>query len=309
LLEVLLASAIGLLILGGVYLALDMQLRYAESGRAQVAEATLVRTLMRQINADVTASIGLSDPSTLPGANQSSNASGGSGGSGSTSPTSGSTSPSTTTPSTGGSGSGGSSSPSSSTTTTSTAGQDNPSNPMRAVFGDEQSLRVWVSGVPASLTDPAVASNTSAPPASDQRVVQYWLSSNGLCRQEVSVVTNTADQVQWAQGGVDEARYIIAPEVTEVAFRYWDGSNWQTTWNSTDPGADNMTPQGPPAAIEVTLTLTLPGVHGSQPRVRKHRHVINIPTANGQPQQNSTQNGQSGQSGQSGSSGTTQPGM
>src|SRR6266849_10497233 len=98
LLEVLLASAIGLLILGGVYLALDMQLRYADSGRAQVAEATLVRSLMARMNADVTASIGLADPSRYQGGN---NQSASSPGGASSTPTTGSSSPTTSTPTSG----------------------------------------------------------------------------------------------------------------------------------------------------------------------------------------------------------------
>lgn len=306
LLEVLLASAIGLLILGGVYLALNMQLRYAESGRAQVEQATLVRSLMARINADVAPSIGLADPSRYQQSTSGqSGSSGTSGGTGSASPST------TTTPATGASTAGASSSSSSSSSSTSATpspGQDNPANPMRGVFGDESSLRVWVGRVPPVLSDPTIALDTNVVPVSDQRVVQYWLAGRGgLARQEVTVVTNTADQIPWASGSGDETKYIIAPEVTAVQFSYFDGLTWQTSWNSTDPGSDGMTPQGPPVAIAVLVEITLPGVHGGQPRVRQFRHVVAIPTANGQPQQNSgtTQSGQSGQG--SGTSSNSQP--
>src|SRR5436190_24364345 len=63
LLEVLLASSLGLLILYGLYLAIDLQLRFAESGRSAVEQATLARSLLSRISADVAPCVGLVDPS------------------------------------------------------------------------------------------------------------------------------------------------------------------------------------------------------------------------------------------------------
>src|SRR5438105_831956 len=94
LLEVLLASAIGLLILYGVYLAINIQLRYAESGRAQVEQATLARSLVARISGDITPSVGQPDPSRYRPGGQAGGQSGGSGAAPSGSP---STSPSSST--------------------------------------------------------------------------------------------------------------------------------------------------------------------------------------------------------------------
>ena len=39
---------------------------------------------------------------------------------------------------------------------------------------------------------------------------------------------------------------IIASEVVGVAFRYFDGTAWQDTWDGSIMGTDGMTPVGPP---------------------------------------------------------------
>ena len=305
LLEVLLASAIGLLVMYGVYLAIDVQLRFAESGRAQVDQATLARSLMARITADVQPSIGLADPSRFQQQSQNGPSSGSSGATGSTGASTPTTGGASSSGSTGASsGSTGSSSSSSSTSPTSSMGQDDPTNPMRGVSGDATTLRLWISRVPPVLSNPAVALDPNAAIVCDQRVVQYWLGSNGgLGRQEITTTTTNAGQINWAMGGSDESSYIIAPEVTNLQFSYFDGTEWQPSWNSTTPGSDGMTPQGPPAAIAVLAEITMPSVGGRPPRVRQFRHVIAIPTANGQPLQTTTQNGQSGSGSGSGSSG------
>ena len=43
LLEVLLASAIGVLLMGALYVAMDVQLRHAQAGRELIEQGTLVR--------------------------------------------------------------------------------------------------------------------------------------------------------------------------------------------------------------------------------------------------------------------------
>ena len=61
-LEVILATAIGLLILVGVYQAIKTQLKVAESGRDAIERATLARSLMARISSDVAPCVGLPDP-------------------------------------------------------------------------------------------------------------------------------------------------------------------------------------------------------------------------------------------------------
>lgn len=53
LLEVMLAIAIGLLLIAALYVALDVQMRYMQTGRNAVAEGQLARGLLARIGADV----------------------------------------------------------------------------------------------------------------------------------------------------------------------------------------------------------------------------------------------------------------
>src|SRR5262249_17299391 len=76
----------------------------------------------------------------------------------------------------------------------------------------------------------------------------------------------------------DEASHVIAPEVKSLQFRYFDGSNWQDSWDGTQPGPDGVTPQGPPRAIELTIGFGTPD--NPDAALKTVRHVIAIPPAN-----------------------------
>ena len=69
---------------------------------------------------------------------------------------------------------------------------------------------------------------------------------------------------------------VVPGEVTSLSFKYWNGTEWTDTWDGTQLGADNKTPLGPPAAIEITLEIVI----NAQGDTRKYRHVVAIPTAN-----------------------------
>src|SRR5262249_10083630 len=81
LLEVILAIAIGLLIVAALYVALDVQIRYMHSGRNAVIEGQLARGLLTRITADIKLSMAMlpTDP-TVTGAGSSGAAGGSSGG-------------------------------------------------------------------------------------------------------------------------------------------------------------------------------------------------------------------------------------
>jgi hypothetical protein len=51
-------------------------------------------------------------------------------------------------------------------------------------------------------------------------------------------------------GSLDEDPDVtpIAPEVTEIAFQYWDGTEWAESWDTEES-------EGLPAAVQITLTL------------------------------------------------------
>ena len=181
---------------------------------------------------------------------------------------------------------------------------DSSGVPVQALFGDATSLRLYVSRVPPSLTGAPTPDNGFV--KSDQRVIEYWLTDKGgLARQEIPIVTATPDDIPWARGTGEEGKYVIAPEVTRVEFRYFDGTDWQETWDSTALGEDNKTPMGPPLAIEIWLEIRTPATLGREERTQSYRHVVAIPTANGLPQPTDDSSGQmSGSGTTSGTSGT-----
>jgi hypothetical protein len=87
----------------------------------------------------------------------------------------------------------------------------------------------------------------------------------------------------------DEASLVIAEEVKSLTFSYWDGTNWQDTWDGTQTGSDGQTPIGPPLAIAIVIGLAPPGSSvDSQPPLKYYRQVVPLPTANGATQQSNT---------------------
>ena len=42
--------------------------------------------------------------------------------------------------------------------------------------------------------------------------------------------------------GKEERDYVIAEEVTRLQFEYWDGTQWQDTWDGRTLNADGITP-------------------------------------------------------------------
>jgi hypothetical protein len=83
--------------------------------------------------------------------------------------------------------------------------------------------------------------------------------------------------------------------VQSLQLSYFDGTNWNDTWDSTQPStlpnSDGVTPQGAPVAIAIVIgvqtdnpdqqnsssTSSLGGGNG----LKMYRRVIAIPTANG----------------------------
>jgi hypothetical protein len=286
LLEVLLAAAIAVLLLAALYAAVDMQLRHAESGRAVVQQSLLARGVLNRIAADITSSVGPTDPSRY-------RTSGGKqGGGASPSGQSGGAAAAGASPSSsGGTGTGaGGASPGSAAGSGSTGTTGTPASPF-FLQGDSGSLTIYTSRVPREvLIPPEMAALTNAPPvASDLRRISYWLAGDGtlgLARQELLMVTS--DDAQQAPTDVgDEASFVIAPEVQSLTFSFFDGTNWNDTWDGSQTGSDGVTPIGPPIAIAVVIGMVPPGTSSmagaQQPKM--YRHVVEIPTANGAMQQ------------------------
>ncbi len=295
LLEVLLASAIAVLLLGGLYVSLELTLRQVQEGRAGVEADTLARSVVNRINIDLTSTLGPMPPKsggaatggTTPAEGTTDAASGTSGttGTGTTGGTG------TTTGTTGtGSGTGTTSADGTTGTPTDDASMTDESQalasdiPFQAgLVGSEKQLTVFTSRVPTTLTDFTLSAADAPAGPSDLRRVTYWLSGSGvgLCRQERPWVT--ADGVRNSAGPelTDEAADVIADEVVDVNFEYFDGSGWTTSWDGSVAGPDGAAPLGPPRAVRVTLTLELPAARGNTPIRRDVQHVVALRAAPG----------------------------
>jgi prepilin-type N-terminal cleavage/methylation domain-containing protein len=310
LLEVVCAMAIGAVLLAAVYSALNITTRQAQAGRDLVERSTLARSILHRIARDIRATVGAGTP---PLSSSGGSRSGGSGSGGSGSGSSGSAA-------SGGASAGGgtstsSSSSSSSTTVTSNLAQGTNSPQFNVgVQGDSQSLNLYL-GQPTRevyTTSPMGTDPTQSVPASDLRRVSYWLaSSGGLARQEVPVLT-AQDMLNLAPTvSGDESSYVIADEVKSLTFQYFDGQNWNDTWDGSQSGTDNVTVMGPPVAIQISIDIasTATGDEDNRKaRVKTYKQTVVILTANGQAEPSTWQTtNSSGSSGSTSSTGGTGP--
>jgi prepilin-type N-terminal cleavage/methylation domain-containing protein len=246
LLEVLLASAIALLLMAALYVSMDVQINSMQLGRDTVEETTLVRVIVNKFNSDIAGTVGSLQPVT-----------------------SSSTSTTTTTTDT-----------TTASATSATATTSVSESFQLGVNGDSNRLTLFSSrltrALMASLRTDATSQTSAMPVGSDVRLVTYWLATDGgLARQEDR--HPTAENAGELIG--DEANYVIFPEVRTLSFRYFDGSSWQDSWDGSTPGPDGKTPQGAPRAVEIRFGLQRPGREPDD--LLEVRHVIGFPTSSG----------------------------
>lgn len=286
LLEMVLATAIALVLLTGLYWALSTQLSHAQAGREAIEEGILARAILSRIAADLTGQIGATTPITSTSSSSGGSSSSSSGTTSGASGTTGSTSTSGTTGTTGASGTSGTSGASG--TTADGSMQQSLGGAVtfnNGVSGDNSVLVLSVSRLP---TPPRMAPGSAPSVLSDLRRISYWVVTNGdvqgLARYELTAVTG--EDAQAVPPDVpDPASCIIAPEVVSVSFEYFDGSSWQESWDGLTYGEDGETPLGPPAAIAVTLRLRRTSDPEGEPAV--YRQVIALPAGNNYPRPSS----------------------
>ena len=262
LLEVLLASAIASLLFGALYVGMYAQLRQQSEGRDAIEKATLARAVINRMSLDLAPS--MTPPRAKPKAKASSS----------------------------------SSSSSTSTSSTSTTSTDTSADtaaqlaealtmpvPLQAgVIGEADRIVIFTTRVP----DPKKSiDNPGESVPSDIRRISYWIGSNGgLCRQEIPYFSG--DQVQSArdyvlEDGKTDDDYMIAGEVTELGFEYFDingEGSWLEYWDGTIPGPDGRTPIGPPSAIRIRFVVRTMASDGEE-STKEYRHIIPIITASG----------------------------
>lgn len=301
LLEILLAMTIGVALLAALYVAMNTQIRQTEQAREIVQESELAQNIFSRISRETAACV----PATYNMTNMQNNwpggggaggggggGSGSSGGASSASTGSSSTSGASTSGSGSSSSSGGSSSGmygnyvsnASSGTTPLDQTSSVDTSPYQIPFatglqGDNQHLILYVSVWPREVFDANLA-GAAVPEMSDQRRITYWLASTGgLARQEVDQVTSDQQMQNVPPSVPDEAADVFAKEVRSVSFRYFDGTQWDESWDGSQPGPDGVTPMGPPVAVEITLTIVPSGKPADQAHERTYRRVVAIVTA------------------------------
>jgi hypothetical protein len=259
LLEMVLALAIGMLLLLALYVAFNTYITQAQSGREIVNEASLARNIMLRIGSDVFGQLGPVDTRVADYSGAAVAATGGA------------------------------------VDPTSVVSFNN------GVYGTGATLILSNYRVHKS---PANAP-TNAPDAvitSDVQRTAYWMVMNGpepvgLARAEIKQATSLDSDLFDPTTLTDPNKYVIAPEVKSIQFEYFDGTTWLpvgTTWDGSFSASTDgsIPPQGPPAAIRITLMLkrnTNPGAPPDDPTLDgpSYLHVIALPTSNSFPPQTS----------------------
>ncbi len=252
LLEVLLATVIGILLLGGLYVTFEMVLKQTDAGRTSVENGDLTRAIVNRMNLDLSGSLGPLPPKSGGGIPEDSSGI-------NTGTSSSSSSSSTTTPPADDTTTDPETTPEPEETATATDTAAAADVPFQGgVFGSDKQLTLYVSRVPTDLVDLDSAAETlfGADPKPDLRRITYYLgATGGLCRQEQFLVTadgirNSTDP-DYSRESID----MIAEEVEDVTFEYFDGGIWSSTWAGDEPNEDGKTVKGPPRAIRMSMLM------------------------------------------------------
>jgi prepilin-type N-terminal cleavage/methylation domain-containing protein len=287
LLEMLLATLISALLMGAIYVAFELQMRKAQTGREIIEESTLAHSILARMAADIKKCVGPIAPVQPPPLLVTA-VSGGA-------PTNGASSATPSSGSTGSSSSNSSSAAAASSSTSPASGTPSGTSVTAPPPRDTIQFRLGVQGGPATLTLylsqlPTELDTSRAEILSDLRLVSYWLATDGtrplgLVRREFKQVT--ADQATGSPFAADSATegvHMMAEEVQSLQFRYFDGTNWVDTWDGSATGPDGLTPIGPPQLIEITMEILGPESDNrswGQPSLKVYRHVVPILTADG----------------------------
>lgn len=138
------------------------------------------------------------------------------------------------------------------------------------MIGTEEVLMVDISRLPRiDEYNPLVARNSEPQLPSDVKGVTYFLGEpnsrtgsqgrdnvfsdelaelGGLYRRQIDRAVASFSGEEGAVSDVDDFTELIAPEIAELRFRYFDGSDWQSSWNSVES-------DGFPPAIEVIVII------------------------------------------------------
>ncbi|MBI1900684.1 MAG: hypothetical protein HYS13_06180 [Planctomycetia bacterium] len=308
LLELILSLALTAIIVSIIGVAIFLNLRALDKRRADVEETQLARAVLRMMADDIKSAVQTPqiDTSQIESSGSAGASSGGGQGSGGGAGTPGGDSGSGGSGS-GGSGGGGSGSGTSGTgatgAETETANNTEDiagSTTLPAVvglYGNQYELQVDTSRLPrVDQYDPAFTPSGTADIPSDVKTVAYFLRTTPISQEpggRPGLVRRSLDRAvaEWSSdGGGLTSQYdgdLLAPEVTALEFRYFDGKEWLTEWDSQQLG-------GLPMAVEIVIVVDRtvlqqqPGLLAANPEItqgdtlsdpRLYRLVVQLPGA------------------------------
>lgn len=258
LLEVLLALALTVVVMAVVGMAIDLHLRSINSSRSSVERDQLARTLMRRVADDLRAAVRQEPFDTsgiealASGAGKSAD-SGKGGKSGDDAEEGGLSGPGKAESAQKLTSLGSDDESTSDTGTTTGA----PAT-VAGLYGTAYELQIDVGRVPRP-DELAAAGNGEAPMPSDVRTVTYYVATPstaaavgaGLIRTELNRATALwiAEQGDYTQ--LEQFAELVASEVVGVEFRYFDGIEMFTEW-------DSQVMKGLPVAVEITMAIADP---------------------------------------------------
>jgi hypothetical protein len=304
LIEVILAVGLSLLLVLAIASAVDLYRRMTTAAQDDLSEMRLVRAVFNKLEHDIRSVVPpqpIGTGTTTTTTSGSGSTSGSSAGGGGSSSGSGSSSSSASS----------SSSSSSSSSTTTDAFQYIYSRALFGLYGDGDSL-VLDTLTPHRLPLVAQASGSSGSPSNsdasnligvhgDMKVITYFVlgegtssilptsAGSGQLTPEGKVMTSGLARLEGDRTEIGYAMEmsstsslsarIIAPEVQSIAFRYFDGSNWLTSWSAA-------TTQVLPTAVEIVITVggtsdpyAARTQAGLEQPPRTYRHVVAITTS------------------------------
>lgn len=254
LLELVLSLALTTVILGLVAMAIHNHLMLAEGSRGRVEEAQLARDLLLRIAEDLRNAAPFVASSSSSSSSSSKSSSSSSSSTSSTSSSSSSTSSSSNPSSTSSSSSGASSSGTPNWAGTTYLG---------GIYGSTQTLQMEISHHTRVNTLAGVQNNSQIPSAGDIKVVIYSLgqpgtgdptasgsgsTQGGLYRREVDRAAFVWAHQKSGSSDLSQATELLSPEVTDLAFIYYDSTIASNEWDSTEN-------EKLPCAVRVSLAI------------------------------------------------------
>ncbi|MDP1796498.1 MAG: hypothetical protein Q8K78_03410 [Planctomycetaceae bacterium] len=262
------AAGLGIVLIGGIYAAIEQTWRLNASGKVELERQQIARAILRQITLDIRNTGFTAKPSGETG---------------------------TETGSTSGTEDGGTGGTETSTTTTTAAGED------EIEWTTSEGIRGTATELSVDLSNPRILSSAmilNGIMPTDLQTVYYTVSSTsgatfdngadtgvfnrpdtdglGLVR---SIGDRSALRVAGATAtGLPGPAKLLAPEIASIQFRYFDGLAWMTEWDTVATGVL-------PRAIEVTILFEPPPSRGLMtnatvaPGSELYRTVIPVPTS------------------------------